>query len=221
MLSSQTDKSSQVKKSGWWSSYVFRLLAGLVLAFLLSLLIVRGDEILRLVREYANQKTMILEEACAYDTRLKEKLRDAAEKEQRIVLYNKGDAMLTNQDFSRSGKFQTIGVAGDLSLLLPEENRFSFLEKGYCILGEDVAVALFGTTKVSGRKVLIGEEEYIVSGVAYRRKDICFYELEESKAESFQYVTYGFESQAECITLQKLLENNFGLTENTLVIGNL
>lgn len=89
---------------------------------------------------------------------------------------NKSD-IVTNADYNRSIEVKTMGVLGDASVLFPNSNRLAAGEGGYCLLGEDTAVRLFGTTRVTGRSVQVNGVCYHVAGIEYQEKELCVYEL--------------------------------------------
>lgn len=104
---------------------------------------------------------------------------------------------VTNPEYNRSTEVRTLGVAGDPSILFPGANRLAFSATGYCILGEDTAWRLFGSTRAVGRKVEIRGESYHVAGIEYQEKELCVYGLMPGRDEEVTDLAVRSESLAQ------------------------
>lgn len=117
---------------------------------------------------------------------------------------------VTNAEYNRSTEVRTLGVAGDASILFPGANRLAFSATGYCILGEDTAWRLFGSTKAVGRSVDIRGESYYVAGIEYQEKELCVYGLTPGRDEEVTDLAVRSESRAQMEMDKKRMERWIG-----------
>ncbi len=119
-----------------------------------------------------------LSEKTAYDQERKEMIAELLEQGVDVVFWKENTSdTVKNADYNRSVKVKTIGIAGDVSVLFSGCNHLAAGETGYCLLGEDTAWRLFGSTRVNGRSIQINGITYQVAGVQYQEKELCVYEL--------------------------------------------
>lgn len=129
-----------------------------------------------------------LETPLVYDEQIKGKLYKMQEDGFKAVLWKKrNDVTIYDTDLGRTTCADVLAVAGDSSLLFPGENVLALDETEKCILGEEIAFALFGSADVVGRSVQIGQGKYYVAGVEYTEKRLCIY---EAKADDGQKMTH-------------------------------
>lgn len=146
-----------------------------------------------------NDKTQItkwmMEEVIVYDKNVKQGMEGLLEDGVDVLFckVNKSDTVI-NLDYNRSIEVKTMGVAGDTSILFPNSNGLPAGETGYCILGEDTAWQLFGSTKINGRSVEIDGETYQVAGIEYQEKELCVYELSPEKSQEIAYTAISSKS---------------------------
>ena len=125
-------------------------------------------------------KTCDIKEPVAYDKALERRVEQLSNDGIDVVLWSEHTLeTLTNADYNRSVEVKAIGVAGDASVLFPCGNRLPDRtgQTGYCVLGEDTAWKLFGSTKATGRSVEIRGGIYYVAGIEYKEKELCVYGL--------------------------------------------
>lgn len=103
-----------------------------------------------------------------------------------------GKKNIENTDYHKSLMAKTIVVCGNSAILFPDENYVS--EGGYCLLGKEVAVKLFGSTSVNGRSIYVDGKEYSVAGVLKEQKDIAVIASDEG---IFQNVSYLYHNDFE------------------------
>lgn len=125
-------------------------------------------------------KVCDLKEPVAYDKTLGRRMEQLSNDGMDAVLWSEhASETLTNADYNRSVEVRAIGVAGDASVLFPGGNRLPDRtgQTRFCVLGEDTAWKLFGSTKAAGRSVEIRGETYYVAGIEYQEKELCVYGL--------------------------------------------
>ena len=103
-----------------------------------------------------------------------------------------GKKNIENTDYQKSLMVKTIVVCGNSAILFPDENYVS--EEGYCLLGKEAAVKLFGSTSVNGRSVYVDGKEYSIAGVLKGQKDIVVIAADEGV---FQNVSYLYHNDFE------------------------
>lgn len=129
-------------------------------------------------KEHRQAARWDLKEALVYDNGMKEQMEQLLESEVDVVFWKETELdTVKNPDYNRSIEVKTMGVAGDASVLFPGSNSLAAGETGYCLLGEDTACKLFGSTRVNGRSVQINGKLYHVAGIEYQEKELCVYEL--------------------------------------------
>lgn len=125
-----------------------------------------------------------LETPVCYNKELRECMEKLRENGMDAVIWTEHESdTVTNAEYNRSVNVKTLGVAGDASILFPGGNRLAFSATGYCILGEDTAWRLFGSTKAVGRSVTIQDQSYHVAGIEYQEKELCVYGLAPEQEE--------------------------------------
>ena len=109
-----------------------------------------------------------------------------------VFWIDSGKKNIENTDYHKSLIAKTIVVCGNSAILFPDENYVS--EEGYCLLGKEVAVKLFGSTSVNGRSIYVDGKEYSVAGVLKEQKDIAVIASDEG---IFQNVSYLYHNDFE------------------------
>lgn len=133
-----------------------------------------------------NDKTQItkwmMEEVIVYDKNVKRGMEQLLEDGIDVLFckVNKS-ATVINLDYNRSIEVKTMGVAGDTSILFPNSNGLPAGETGYCILGEDTAWQLFGSTKINGRSVEIDGKLIRLQELSIRKKSCVFMNCHQRK----------------------------------------
>lgn len=112
---------------------------------------------------------------------------------------------IENPDYKKCVSVKTIEMCGNSAVLFPNENYVE--EKGYCLLGRDTAVNLFGSAKVNGRTVCVDGQEYHVAGVLQRQKDVVVLSVENGE---FHNVGYLYHNDFEKGKNQRILEGICG-----------
>ncbi len=123
------------------------------------------------------------------------------------------EVLIVNPEFNRSLRMDALALAGESSVLFPYGNALVSGEEGYCILGENVALQLFGSTKVSGKTVQIKGKDYQVAGIEFDRPDIFVYQLSGDSGEMLEYAGITYRSQSEKYKKLRCLQNYFGVSE--------
>lgn len=149
-----------------------------------------------------------LETPITYEEQIREKLCEMQEDGLRVALWKKRkDVTVCDTDFGRTAHADVIVVAGDSSLLFPDENALVLDETKKCILGEQIAFALFGSTDIVGRSVWIGEKKYYVAGVEYKEKGLCIYEAEAEEGQKMTHAVCFVKKKGESfINKQKVIQ---------------
>lgn len=161
-----------------------------------------------------NVEKMNLDSAMLYDSSVKQSLEDLTESGIQVVLYGDGtENTVTNADFGRSIMGKVMAVAGDASVLFPGSNVLAFGEQQYCLLGEEMAVELFGSTKVNGRSVEVEGRKYAVAGIIWGKnwKDYCVYQADEKEGEEMSGTAYGFDSAEKKRIVRQTVRNRLGV----------
>lgn len=139
-----------------------------------------------------------LDTPVCYDRALQERMGKLREEGIDVVIWTENESdTVTNAEYNRSVNVKTLGVAGDASILFPGGNRLAFSAAGYCILGEDTAWRLFGSTKAVGRSVEIRGQSYHVAGIEYQEKELCVYGLTPGREENVTDVAVRSENREE------------------------
>lgn len=148
----------------------------------------------------------------AFDKQLQQQMRQLPEEGLDAVVWTEHESdTVTNPEYNRSTEVKTLGVAGDLSILFPGANRLSFSSTGYCVLGEDTAWQLFGSTKAVGRHVEIRGETYHVAGIEYQEKELCVYGLKTGREEEITDLAVRSESRAQVEMDKRRMERWLGM----------
>lgn len=149
-----------------------------------------------------------LEKPIVYEEQIREKLCGMQEDGLRAALWKKRkDVTICETDLERTARADVIVVAGDSSLLFPDENALALDETKKCILGEEIAFALFGSTDVIGRSVQIGQKKYDVAGVEYKEKRLCIYEAEAGEGQKMTHAACLVKKKSESfINKQKVIQ---------------
>ena len=161
-------------------------------------------------------KQLILElpSGYVYGTEGKESLHKQKAEGISIALWREEKGVIiTNPEFNRSVGLDAVALAGDSAVLFPCGNALVSGEEGYCILGKNAALQLFGSTKVSGKTVLIKGKAYQVAGVEFDRPDIFVYELSADEDETLEYAGIIYGSRSEKYEKLRRLQNYFGVLE--------
>lgn len=149
-----------------------------------------------------------------YGTGIKESLQKQKEEGISIALWREEkEVFITNPEFNRSLSLDAVALAGDSSVLFCYGNALVSGEEGYCILGKNAALRLFGSTKVSGKTVLVKGKSYQVAGIEFDRPDIFVYELSPDEEETLEYAGITYESRSEKYKKLRSLQNYFGVSE--------
>ncbi|MCI8410078.1 MAG: ABC transporter permease [Lachnospiraceae bacterium] len=149
-----------------------------------------------------NDKTQsakwMMKKVIVYDTNVKQEMERLLEDGLDVLFWkeDKSDTVI-NLDYNRSIEVKTMGVAGDASILFPNSNGLPAGETGYCILGENTAWQLFGSTRIIGRRVAINGENYQVAGIEYQEKELCVYELSPDKSQEIAYAAISSKSREQ------------------------
>ena len=145
-----------------------------------------------------------LEEELRCDKALSEMQRQLKEEEIQTVFWKQEEAILvTNPKFNCSEKTKVMAITGDSSILFPRSNVLQAGERGYCLLGKELARKLFGSTRIVGETIEIAGESYQVAGIQYQVEDLCVYEgKEDDKVDQVSF--YSEDSFDRGITKQKL-----------------
>lgn len=123
------------------------------------------------------------------------------------------EVTITNPEFNRSVSLDAVALAGDSTVLFPHGNALVCGEEGYCILGKQAALQLFGSTKVSGKTVVIKGKDYQVAGIEFDRPDIFVYEISPDEGEILEYAGFTYGSRSEKYEKLRALQNYFGVSE--------
>lgn len=161
-------------------------------------------------------KQLILElpSGYVYGTEVKESLQKQKAEGISIALWREEKGVtITNPEFNRSISLDAVALAGDSPVLFPYGNALVSGEEGYCILGKHAALQLFGSTKVSGKTVLIKGKAYQVAGIEFDRPDIFVYELSADEDEALEYAGIIYGSRSEKFEKLRRLQNYFGVSE--------
>lgn len=175
--------------------------------------IMPGDKVRRLEKEddihpfqavaaigQSQTKICDLKEPVAYDKTLERRLEQLSNEGIDVVLWSEhASETITNADYNRSVEVKAMGVAGDASVLFPGGNRLPERtgQTGFCVLGEDTAWQLFGSTKITGRSVEIQGETYYVAGIEYQEKELCAYGLMPDGKEEITGVAVHVENREQ------------------------
>lgn len=149
-----------------------------------------------------NDKTQsakwMMKKVIVYDKNVKQEMERLLEDGLDVLFWkeDKSDTVI-NLDYNRSIEVKTMGVAGDASILFPNSNGLPAGETGYCILGENTAWQLFGSTRIIGRRVAINGENYQVAGIEYQEKELCVYELSPDKSQEIAYAAISSKSREQ------------------------
>lgn len=159
----------------------------------------------------------MMEEVIVYDKNVKQGMERLMEDGIDVLLWkeDKSDTVI-NLDYNRSIKVKTMGVAGDASILFPNSNGLPAGETGYCILGEDTAWQLFGSTRIIGRKVAINGENYQVAGIEYQEKELCVYELSPDKSQEIAYTAISSKSREQVEMDRRKVETAMDISLNKI-----
>lgn len=180
-----------------------------------------GMILLAVILFQKNDKTQItkwmMEEVIVYDKNVKQEMERLLEDGIDVLFckVNKSDTVI-NLDYNRSVKVKTMGVAGDASILFPNSNGLPAGETGYCILGEDTAWQLFGSTRIIGRKVAINGEDYQVAGIEYQEKELCVYELSPKKSQEIAYTVISSKSREQVEMDRRKVETAMDISLNKI-----
>lgn len=128
---------------------------------------------------------------------------------------NKSD-MVINVDYNRNIEVKTMGIAGDASILFPNSNGLPAGETGYCILGEDTAWQLFGSTKINGRSVEINGETYQIAGIEYQEKELCVYELSPERVQEITYAAIRSKNREQVEMDKRRVETAMNISLNKI-----
>ncbi len=166
--------------------------------------------ILNGIRSVSGRKGFLewrLETPVVYDDSMKKRLEDAqAEKINCVFWKKRKNILIENPDYERQIHADTLGVAGDPSVLFPGANALMAGEEGYCLLSADVAYALFGSMDVVGRKVQIGKMTYDVAGIEFDKNNLCIYELSPDQGASVNFCACSSRQDSEkYMTKQKVM----------------
>lgn len=170
----------------------------LCLVFVIGIVAVCGVLIVYAGMSRQKIEKVKLETPVCYDRTLQERMGKLREDGMDVVIWAENESdTVTNAEYNRSVKVKTLGVAGDASILFPGGNRLAFSATGYCILGEDTAWRLFGSTKAVGRSVEIRGQSYHVTGIEYQEKELCVYGLTPEREEKVTDVAICSENREE------------------------
>ena len=154
------------------------------------------------VAEMGRSQTKVceLKESVVYDKTLERQMEQLSNDGIYVALWSEhASETLINADYNRSVEVKAIGVAGDASVLFPGSNRLPERteQTGFCVLGEDTAWQLFGSTKATGRSVEIRGELYYVAGIEYQEKELCAYGLVPDGEEEITGLAVHVENREE------------------------
>ncbi|TFI73154.1 hypothetical protein CKN81_06605 [Carnobacterium divergens] len=102
---------------------------------------------------------------------------------------NNVDSVITNPKLNYEISTQRIEVMGNLSSFVKSNTIFDFSNGQYCILSNDVAVKLFGQSKVEGLMVEIEGEPFVIRSVVEGFNDTVIVHAKDP-ALMFDYVTF-------------------------------
>lgn len=123
-------------------------------------------------------ETWRLENPVAYSKEVQEGVAAIQTEQQACVLWKKKKGVLVeNPEFQRQVTVHAYEMAGNSAVLFPGTGGLTVSETGCCILSNDVAWKLFGSSDIIGKKVKIGERELTVSGITFQKEEMCAYEL--------------------------------------------
>jgi hypothetical protein len=115
-----------------------------------------------------------------------EQLKEAEASEEYPVAFllwgEKEQVQIVSRDLSRTGKVSVIEAYGDSRLILKETVYLDEFDQEGCLLSEDIAWKLFGSTEAVGEKLQYGERTLTVRGILRNMKETLFVEA-AGKAE--------------------------------------
>lgn len=147
-----------------------------------------------------------------FDSDMRKLLKKMKDEETEAVFWREErETVVCNPEFNRSVIVKAIGLAGDSSVLFPNQNVLSLGEEGYCLLGSGTAAQLFGSTQVGGKTVQIHGRNYIIAGIVYDEKETVVYELSVSDLQALERAGYRYQNDAEKDKKQRALYSYFGI----------
>lgn len=96
----------------------------------------------------------------------------------------KEQVVLRNENLSRSTQADVILFCGSLELLYEDCRRPAWEDEQGCLLDEEAAWALFGSTSVEGKEITFEEERYTVRRVISGKDGIAVVPVGRSKAQN-------------------------------------
>lgn len=187
-----------------------RLFYGLIVPAIWILLGISTFYAWNRINSGTKQMVLELDSGYVYDEGMREVLLRQKEEGNAFVLWKEERGIsVTNPEFVRTFQFDTIALAGESQILFPYGNILETGEEGYCLLGKQVAEKLFGTTKVSGKKVLIHGKVFQVAGVQFEKPDMVVYELPAKEVENIEYAAFTYENRKEQYLKMRSLEYYF------------
>lgn len=193
----------------------------LILSLLLGILIVSG--IIGAMILQRNGKPQItkwmIKENIFYDKDAKQGMEQLLEDGIDVLFWqeNKFDTVV-NVDYNRNIEVKTMGVAGDAFILFPNSNGLPAGETGYCILGEDTAWQLFGSTRIIGRCVEINGENYQVAGIEYQEKELCVYELSPERIQEITNIAIRSKNREQIEMDKQMVESAMNISLNKTTV---
>ncbi len=168
--------------------------------------------ILCTVRKTEGTDVYELSDGYIYSSEMSDTLKKMKEEQTNVAFWQeRKDALVFNPEFNRSISTTVLGIAGDTSVLFPDQNVLSFGEDNCCLLGANAAVRLFGSTQVNGKRVEINGRSYAVAGIIYDKEDVVIYELSVKDSESLDHAGYRYRDKKERNRKRHALESGFGI----------
>lgn len=139
-----------------------------------------------------------LETPVIYDDFMKKRMEEAQAEKLNFVFWKKRkNIRIENSDYGRQIQADTLGIAGDSSVLFPGANVLMAGESGCCLLSDDVAYTLFGSIDVVGRKIRIGKMTYDIAGIEFDQKNLCIYELSPDEGAKVNFGACSYRDDSE------------------------
>lgn len=189
----------------WWRSKLLFLLFCLLSGALTGVFaagILKSDR-----QEYTSRWK--LDAPIIYDSQMKSKLESGDWQNMHFLFWRREKAVIENREFSRAREIKAYGIVGDTSVIFPGSNGVHFGEERYCVLSYDVAIELFGSREVTGKKVLLDGRQYWVSGVFTQKKGSCLYGLSPGDGKKVFHAACGARSRMELFQNKQMLMAGF------------
>ncbi|MCI8647799.1 MAG: hypothetical protein HFE76_13655 [Firmicutes bacterium] len=125
----------------------------------------------------------------------------------------KGKDTVICRDTGGTASAEILAICGRSDLLFPGTVSLDYDQNGFCLLGRETAVSLFGSGDAAGLQVEYGGSLYQVKGIISDVGDVFLYEARREDTLMFSRLTAACDDRAGQAIIKTKMENRFAPDE--------